>query len=74
MRSGLGSKTTQFFARPQIMKGGRKNLEMKKMTLKPRTTLTYEWDTKRGKTKVARDGAGQTCLDSPLRNLDAKII
>ena len=23
---------------------------MKKMTLKPRTTLTYEWDTKRGKT------------------------
>jgi hypothetical protein len=27
MRSGLGSKTTQFFARPQIMKGGRKNLE-----------------------------------------------
>jgi hypothetical protein len=56
------------------MKGGRKNLEMKKMTLKPRTTLTYEWDTKRGKTKVARDGAGQTCLDSPPRNLDAKII
>lgn len=23
---------------------------MKKMTPKPRTTLTYEWDTKRGKT------------------------
>ena len=27
---------------------------MKKMTSKPRTTLTYEWDTKRGKTTSAR--------------------
>jgi hypothetical protein len=40
------------------MKGGRKNLEMKKMTLKPRTTLTYEWDTKRRKTITAHEDSG----------------
>jgi hypothetical protein len=47
MRSGLGSKTTQFFARPQIMNGGSKN-STRKYEPKARPTLSCEWDTERG--------------------------
>jgi hypothetical protein len=62
-------KPRSFFDRPQIMKGGRKNLEMKKMTLKPRTTLTYEWDTKRGKTNsLGRDPRTERLPLRPTRS------
>src|SRR5271167_2288798 len=49
-RSDLGSKTPQFFGHPQKhLKGGRKNLGLRNEP-QCEQTLTYEWDTKRGKT------------------------